>query len=122
MKRSSRTGVVGWLLAVAAVAPIAVASDPGSPEPDGSQTAAVEDVRADRMSAWSVDSGGGESSGGDFSLTAAIGQPDAGVLVGGDTVLAGGLWAGAVDSGGVFFDGFESGDTGGWSASVGETR
>jgi len=78
--------------------------------------------RADGMATWSVDSGGGESSGGGFSLTAAIGQPDAGLISQCGTVLAGGLWAGAVDFQPVFCNGFESGDTGGWSAATGGTE
>ena len=74
------------------------------------------------MAAWSVDSGGGESSGGDISLIAAIGQPDAGELTQGDTVLNGGLWAGAEELRILFYDGFETGDTGGWSSVVGGTK
>ena len=39
----------------------------------------------------SVDSGGGNSAGGDFALQAAIGQPDASSLSGGQFTMAGGF-------------------------------
>ncbi len=44
---------------------------------------------------WYTIDGGGEmfSSGGDFSLGGTIGQPDAGVMTGGDFELVGGFWA-----------------------------
>ena len=113
--------VAACALATLVVVPIANASDPQARDPVVGSSAAVKDGRADEMTAWSVDSGGGESSGGDFSLTAAIGQPDAGVLVGGDTVFAGGLWAGAAATGIIFSDGFESGGTGAWSGVAGGT-
>jgi len=42
-----------------------------------------------------VDSGGATfSTGGNYSLGGTIGQPDAGVLSGGDYTLAGGFWGG----------------------------
>ncbi|UCE50206.1 MAG: hypothetical protein JSW47_08585 [Phycisphaerales bacterium] len=41
--------------------------------------------------AFTIDAGGDTSSGGDFSLTATIGQPHAGVMTGGDFELAGGF-------------------------------
>lgn len=44
-----------------------------------------------------VDSGGATfSTGGNYSLGGTIGQPDAGLLTGGDYTLAGGFWGGAV--------------------------
>lgn len=44
---------------------------------------------------WSTaDGGGGSSSGSTFSLTGTAGQPDAGVMSGGDFTLAGGFWGG----------------------------
>jgi len=54
-----------------------------------------------------IDSGGGTSAGGEFSLSGTIGQPDAtgNVLSGGDFLLSGGFWANAVDR--IFGDGFE---------------
>jgi hypothetical protein len=42
---------------------------------------------------FTVAGGGGESSGGDFELSATIGQPDAGDLLGGDFAIAGGFWS-----------------------------
>jgi hypothetical protein len=49
---------------------------------------------------WTVDGGGGESSGGDaYALAGTIGQPDAGpALSDGDYALAGGFWFGAAPS------------------------
>jgi hypothetical protein len=44
---------------------------------------------------WStIDSGGGTSTGGIFTLTGTIGQPDAGTMSGGGFQLSGGFWAG----------------------------
>jgi hypothetical protein len=46
--------------------------------------------------AWfTVDGGGGHSSGGAFTLSGTIGQPDAGRLTGGSFALDGGFWASA---------------------------
>jgi len=45
------------------------------------------------LSWHSIDGGGVmRSTGGDFELSGTIGQPDAGVLVGGDFTLSGGFW------------------------------
>ncbi len=45
------------------------------------------------LSWWTVDGGGGESSGGGYTLVGTGGQPDAGVLMsGGSYTLAGGFW------------------------------
>jgi len=104
------------------IVPVVGASEPVESGADVDSRNAPKQGRADGMAAWSVDSGGGESSGGDFTLTAAIGQPDAGVLSQGDTVLAGGLWAGALGSECLFCNGFESGGTGAWSSVVGRTE
>ena len=51
---------------------------------------------------WStIDAGGGTSTGGGYTLSATIGQPDAGAsLSGGGYTLDGGFWAGGT-SGGV---------------------
>lgn len=42
---------------------------------------------------WTVDSGGGTSQGGDYTLQGTIGQPEAGSAQGEDYSLAGGFWA-----------------------------
>jgi hypothetical protein len=42
---------------------------------------------------WTMDSGGGTSSGGLFSVTGSIGQPDAGAMSGGGYLLTGGFWS-----------------------------
>ncbi len=44
---------------------------------------------------YTIDGGGGTSTGGDFVLSGTIGQPDAGALTGGDFALVGGFWGGA---------------------------
>lgn len=43
---------------------------------------------------FTVDGGGGTSSGGAFSISGTIGQPDAGVLSGGGYTVEGGFWSG----------------------------
>jgi hypothetical protein len=45
------------------------------------------------LDAASLTGGGGESSGGDFSLQATVGQPEAGDMAGGDFELGGGFWS-----------------------------
>src|SRR5688572_28809517 len=43
---------------------------------------------------WStIDGGGGTSSGGGFTLSGSIGQPDAGTMSGGGFTLSGGFWS-----------------------------
>lgn len=57
-----------------------------------------------------IDGGGGLSSGGDFTITGTIGQPDANPQFsnGGGFTLAGGFWANATIADVIFRDGFES--------------
>jgi hypothetical protein len=43
---------------------------------------------------WSVDGGGGTSSGGTYTLRGTAGQPDAGTVSGAKYAIAGGFWAG----------------------------
>ena len=45
---------------------------------------------------WTIDGGGGMSSGGDYGLRGTSGQSDAGLLRHGSLVLGGGFWHGAV--------------------------
>ena len=47
---------------------------------------------------WTVDGGGGVSSGGSYSLSATIGQAEAGFLSGGEFLLTGGFWGAALTS------------------------
>ena len=44
---------------------------------------------------FSIDGGGGTSSGGSYTLSGTIGQPDAGAMSGGSFILEGGFWGGA---------------------------
>lgn len=50
------------------------------------------------LSWHTIDGGGGTSSGGVFELSGTAGQPDAGVLTGGEFTLTGGFWPGASTS------------------------
>lgn len=47
---------------------------------------------------WTIDGGGGRATGAAYTLDGTIGQPDAGVLAGGDYGLSGGFWS---DGGGL---------------------
>ena len=52
------------------------------------------------LSWFTVDSGGGMwSAGGDYMLGGTVGQPDAGLLSGGEYTLSGGFWG----AGGMYF-------------------
>src|SRR2546426_11429414 len=42
---------------------------------------------------FTIDGGGGTSSGGQFTLSGTVGQPDAGTLTGGNFELEGGFWS-----------------------------
>jgi hypothetical protein len=57
-----------------------------------------------------IDNGGGLSSGGEFSLTGTIGQPDASqkVATGGGFTLSGGFWANTTIDEVIFKNSFES--------------
>ena len=44
------------------------------------------------ISWWTMDAGGSESSGGDYSIKGTVGQFDAGSMQGGDISLDGGFW------------------------------
>jgi hypothetical protein len=46
------------------------------------------------ISWFTVDGGGGSSSGGPYTLSGTAGQPDAGMLSGGTYALTGGFWPG----------------------------
>ena len=74
-----------------------------------SATQAVGQMGGDfEITKSTIDGGGGTSSGGDFSLTGTIGQPDAGaqVALGGTFALQGGFWANAITDT-LLKDGFE---------------
>jgi hypothetical protein len=59
--------------------------------------AAASDELAESLSIawWTADGGGGDSSGGPYTLRGTAGQPDAGRASGGDFALVGGFWAAA---------------------------
>jgi hypothetical protein len=58
----------------------------------------VPEAGAYDLSWWTVEGGGGASSGGAYALAGTSGQFDAGVLTAGSYGLAGGFWAGAAAS------------------------
>lgn len=72
--------------------------------------------------AWhTFDAGGGVSAAGIYVVSGTIGQPDAGApLLAGTYRLDGGFWPGArsLASHLIFSDGFATGNTSAWSASV----
>ena len=47
---------------------------------------------------FTIDGGGGTSAGATFSLSGAIGQPDAGAMSGGAFTISGGFWVGIASS------------------------
>ena len=59
-----------------------------------SRAARAEPASGYEISWYTVDGGGGTSTGGAYTLDGTIGQPDAGSQSGGAYVLAGGFWAG----------------------------
>lgn len=61
----------------------------------GVALASAEPLAGYTLDWWTVDGGGGTSSGGSYSLSGTIGQPDAGSATGGGYALSGGFWGGA---------------------------
>jgi len=57
---------------------------------------------------YTIDGGGGTSTGGNFELSGTIGQPDAGVMSGGNFELVGGFWS--LPAGAAPFPGDLNGD------------
>jgi len=78
---------------------------------------------ANAMDWWSVDAGGGAAASGAWALQSIIGQPDAGRAAGGAFSIEGGfaLPPEPMETP-LFVDGFESGDTGAWSAASGVSQ
>jgi hypothetical protein len=46
-----------------------------------------------QITSWTIDAGGGQSTGSVYAVTGTIGQPDAGVHTGGSYRLIGGFWS-----------------------------
>ncbi len=118
-KRPITSVLAGFvLLGAVALTGAAGATEPGDVESDASvatPSATVVEATAATFSLdwWSVDGGGGTATGGSFTLTGTVGQPDAATMSGHGTVADGGLWSSVrVLS---FADGFELGDTRRWS-------
>ena len=79
------------------------------------ETAKAAQGAAYSVDVWTIDGGGGHSSGGVFSVHGTIGQPDAELLhpaTGGGFAITGGFWAAAITPApkpdDVFEDGFET--------------
>jgi hypothetical protein len=81
-------------------------SAPGTSGASGGATYAVQ--------RWTIDGGGGRSSGGSYTLSGTIGQPDADPLqpsTGAGYAITGGFWPGmeqSVPGTALFADGFEA--------------
>ena len=102
--------VLPLVLVFAGASSVATTTEPDQP-PDG--------VSADAMDWWSVDSGGGEASGGSWTMVSAVGQHDAGPLSGAGLTLDGGFVVAPEPLGPLIFaDGFESGNHGAWSSVI----
>jgi hypothetical protein len=56
----------------------------------------LADAQNYAISFFTIDGGGGTSSGGSYSLSGGIGQPDAGKMSGGQYLLEGGFWNAAI--------------------------
>ena len=80
----------------------------------------AEVAQGQSMSWWTTDGGGGVSASGPYRLSATMAQPDTGTLAASGFTLSGGYWAanGAQQEPPLFANGFESGDTSGWSQTV----
>ncbi len=123
-EKSSVKATLRSLLIVIAITLVAVAGaraeNPSGARPSAatSNTTAETKILAPYdMSWWSVDGGGGSSTGGVFAVIGAIGQPDTGVASACAVAIEGGVWSGPVPvEMPMFCNGFESGDTGAWAA------
>lgn len=109
--------IIGLVVAAMVAAPEAGATD-GDAAPPTSETAATTTAATDAftLSWWSVDGGGGISSGGTFTLTGTTGQPDAGTSAGNGQEADGGLWSGKRVT--IFADDLELGNASRWSLVV----
>jgi hypothetical protein len=76
-----------WLIFILLIAILLLVSIP----------AAQADPQAYDLSWWSIDSGGGQTSGGVYNLQGVAGQPDAGILLGGNFSLSSGYLSGTAN-------------------------
>ncbi len=88
MFSKSRTIAFGVMTALLAT----IAAPGGDHDTDRSAEREAAASGTFELTWFTVDGGGGTSSGGDFVLSGTIGQPDAGTLAGGDFTLRGGFW------------------------------
>lgn len=78
MKKKAIVSICGWAVSIVVLIVLVSSSANGQYE----------------LSWYTIDGGGGRSSGGPYTLTGTIGQPDAAVVSGGDYELLGGFWPG----------------------------
>ncbi len=86
MKKRKLVVALLLLLALGASLDLAVGSTPVT-------SAMAPSVSAYTVTWSTVDDGGGTSTGGTYTLSGTIGQPDAGALSGGASALGGGFWS-----------------------------
>lgn len=78
MKKKAIVSICGWAVSIVVLIVLVSSSANGQYE----------------LSWYTIDGGGGRSSGGPYTLTGTIGQPDAAAVSGGDYELLGGFWPG----------------------------
>ena len=88
MLNKTKAIVFGIMMALLAT----IAAPGGDHDSDLSAKSQAAASGAFELSWFTIDGGGGTSSGGDFVLSGTAGQPDAGDLTGGDFLLRGGFW------------------------------
>lgn len=105
-------------LLICAGLPAAAQVTEGTSTSQQTENHATSMLQVTEMSWHTVDGGGGASGAGNLSLTGTVGQPESGTASWGNLAYDGGIWSVAVDLGGIFFDGFESGNVNAWGTSA----
>ena len=85
------------ILAVSGVLALA-----NQPPVHASEASALLTASGDTLMHWTVDGGGGSSSGSGYTIAGTAGQPDAGVLTGSSYTLTGGFWGGMPERSPIF--------------------
>lgn len=109
-----QVGLVGGLCFIAAVVGHAQEEGRGAAESTGLAKAATQlnGRQGFEIDAYTIDGGGGNSSGDYLHLSGIIGQPDVGAQMGGEYHFSGGFWRDPESV--LFADGFENGDASAW--------
>ena len=98
-------------------ASVGIAGASGASEPQDTEGPAPPPLY--ELRAWTLEGGGGEALGGAYGVRGSMGQPEPYFSQGGSFRLQGGFLPGRASGGHIFENGFESGDTGAWSTTVG---